>query len=294
MTPPGPILTREIAALPSRADDAHKGDVGRIVILGGCCDTTLMAGAPALAANAALRAGAGLVQLLVPEPIRTTVAVLAPCATLRTLPSTVAGVVDAVTDFAADTVAIGPGLGNTLEPDVLVEVLNRLAIPIVLDADGLNRLGEAKSTSLANPDRIVMTPHTGELLRLLSARGDDRAIGSDADSRGAAALALVEKYGGIAVLKGQGTIVTDGSRLYTNETGNAGMATGGMGDVLTGVIAALIGQRMDPLEAAILGVYLHGLAGDFGAEEMGRWSLTATDLIEYLHVAFAEHQASSE
>lgn len=294
MTQPGPILTREIAALPGRLDDAHKGDVGRIAILGGCCDDTLMAGAPALAANAALRAGAGLVQVLVPEPIRTTVAALAPCATLRTLPLTSAGIVDAVTDFAADVVAVGPGLGHTLKPEVLVEVLDRLAIPVVLDADGLNRLGEAKPTSLANPDRIVMTPHPGELRRLLTARGDDRAIGPDVDSRCAAAMSLVERYGGIAVLKGQGTIVTDGSRLYTNETGNAGMATGGMGDVLTGVIAALIGQRMELLEAAILGVYLHGLAGDFGAEEMGRWSLTATDLIEYLHVAFAEHQANSE
>jgi NAD(P)H-hydrate epimerase len=94
------------------------------------------------------------------------------------------------------------------------------------------------------------------------------------------------------VLKGRGTIVTNGQRLYLNETGNAGMATGGTGDVLTGVIAALIGQRLEPFEAAILGVYLHGLAGDFASEELGRWSMTAMDLVEYLPEAFSEHELS--
>jgi NAD(P)H-hydrate epimerase len=94
------------------------------------------------------------------------------------------------------------------------------------------------------------------------------------------------------VLKGRGTIVTNGRRLYVNETGNAGMATGGAGDVLTGVIAALIGQRMEVFEAGILGVYLHGLAGDFASEELGRWSMTATDLVEYLPEAFCEHEMS--
>jgi NAD(P)H-hydrate epimerase len=94
------------------------------------------------------------------------------------------------------------------------------------------------------------------------------------------------------VLKGRGTVVTNAERLYVNETGNAGMATGGTGDVLTGVIAALIGQNMDPYEAAILGVYLHGLAGDFAAEELGRWSMTALDLVEYLPEAFSEYGMS--
>ncbi|MDO8630788.1 MAG: NAD(P)H-hydrate dehydratase, partial [Phycisphaerales bacterium] len=94
------------------------------------------------------------------------------------------------------------------------------------------------------------------------------------------------------VLKVRGTIVTNGDRIYTNETGNSGMATAGAGDVLSGVIAALIGQRMEPFEAAILGVYLHGLAGDFAAEELGRWSMTAFDIIDYLPEAFGEHEAS--
>jgi NAD(P)H-hydrate epimerase len=105
-------------------------------------------------------------------------------------------------------------------------------------------------------------------------------------------LALVHEYGCIAVLKGSGTIVTNGERMYINETGNSGMATGGTGDVLTGVIAALIGQKLDPFEAAILGVYLHGLAGDFAAEELGRRSITALDVIEFLSDALREIELS--
>ena len=115
MTVDEPVLTREIAPLPFRRDDAHKGEMGRVAVVGGCCRETMMAGAPALTANAALRAGAGLVQVLVPEPIRTTVAALAPCATLRTLPSDPATVVHAIEDFGADVVALGPGLGDSLD-----------------------------------------------------------------------------------------------------------------------------------------------------------------------------------
>ena len=113
-------------------------------------------------------------------------------------------------------------------------------------------------------------------------------INATPNSRRDAACALVECDGCTTVLNGRGTIVTDGQRLFLNETGNAGMATGGTGDVLTGLLAALLGQRMDPLEAAILGVYLHGLAGDFAAEELGRRSMTATALIDYLPAAFCE------
>jgi NAD(P)H-hydrate epimerase len=163
----------------------------------------------------------------------------------------------------------------------------------VVDADGLNQLATASPSALPDPRHLILTPHPGELRRLLAARGHDMSVAPNSEARRAAACALHEAYGCIVVLKGRGTVVTNGERLYINETGNAGMATGGAGDVLTGVIAALIGQRMDPFEAAILGVYLHGLAGDFASEELGRWSLTATDLIEYLPVAFSEHELSA-
>jgi len=284
------IVTHEIAAAPSRRDDAHKGEVGRIVIIGGCCNEVCMVGAPALAANAAFRSGAGLVQMLVPEAIRTSVAVLAPCATVRSLPSDSRGLIQATTDFHADVVAIGPGLGDSLSASVAAEFLAGFRGPFVIDADGLNLLATAPRFDIPDPRRVVLTPHPSEARRLLAAKNIDRTIDGTAPSRRAAASALVEAYGCTVVLKGRGTIVTNGDRIYTNETGNAGMATGGTGDVLTGVIAALIGQKMEPFEAAILGVFLHGLAGDYAAEELGRWSMTALDLIDYLPEAFREHE----
>jgi NAD(P)H-hydrate epimerase len=198
----------------------------------------------------------------------------------------------AVTDFGADVVALGPGLGQSLSPAVVTEFLNSFPGPMVVDADGLNAVAAAPPFVVSEPQRVVITPHPGELHRLLQARGKDREISGTTPSRRAAASALVEAYGCIAVLKGRGTIITNGKRMFINETGNSGMATGGSGDVLTGIIAALIGQRMDPFEAAILGVYLHGLAGDFAAEELGRWSLTAMDIIDYLPEAVCEHEAS--
>ncbi len=286
------IITREVASLPERSDDAHKGDVGRIVVIGGCCGEVVMVGAPALAANAAFRTGAGLVQMLVPEAIRTSVAVLAPCATTRTVATDADALLAAVSDFHADAVALGPGLGDTLSPGVVADLLTRLPCPVVVDADGLNLLAAAPAFSIPDPERVVLTPHPGELARLLAARDLDHAVDRSPASRRTAVCALAEAYGCTTVLKGRGTIVTNGRRLYLNETGNAGMATGGAGDVLTGVIAALIGQKMEPFEAAILGVYLHGLAGDFAAEELGRWSMTAMDLVEYLPEAFSEFEMS--
>jgi len=162
--------------------------------------------------------------------------------------------------------------------------------PIVIDADGLNLLAGVPRFDIPDARRVVLTPHPGEARRLLAARGDDRAIDASSPARRAAASALSALYGCTVVLKGRQTIVTNGDRIYTNETGNSGMATGGTGDVLTGVIAALIGQKMDPFEAAILGVFLHGLAGDYAAEELGRWSMTALDVIDYLPEAFCEHE----
>lgn len=286
-------ITREIAPIPGRGDDAHKGDVGRLVIIGGCANEVAMVGAPALAANAAFRSGTGLVQLLVPEAIRTATAVLAPCATTRTLPTDADSLARAVGDFHADVVALGPGLGDSLTPSVVIDFLAQCPLPAVIDADGLNRIAEAPTFNIPDAKRIVMTPHGGEMRRLLAARGRDLTVDRTSALRRAAACALVEAYGCVAVLKGRGTIVTNGERLYVNETGNAGMATGGAGDVLTGMIAGLIGQGMDPFEGAILGVYLHGLAGDFASEELGRWSMTAMDLVEYLPEAFCEHDLSA-
>jgi hydroxyethylthiazole kinase-like uncharacterized protein yjeF len=282
------IITREIPPLPRREDDAHKGSVGRIIILGGSADEVSMIGAPALTANAALRGGAGLVQLFVPAAIRDVVASIAPCTTVRTMPADVVGLLRAAEEYQADVAVVGPGLGRTLAPSVIVEFVQRFEGPVVIDADGLNQIALADRFRFDHPERIVMTPHPGEMQRLLVARGLERIAGPTSASRRAAACALVEAYGCNAVLKGRGTVVTNGRRLYVNETGNSGMATAGTGDVLTGLIAALIGQGMVPFEASILSVYLHGLAGDFAAEELGRRSMTTLDLIEFLPDAFCE------
>ncbi|UCF32427.1 MAG: NAD(P)H-hydrate dehydratase, partial [Phycisphaerales bacterium] len=178
---------------------------------------------------------------------------------------------------------------DSLSPDVVQEVLCAFTGPIVVDADGLNVLAAAGRFTVNDPGRVIITPHPGEMRRLLKGRGVNASFDNSPKQRRAAAVALVEEYGFTVVLKGRGTVVTDGKRLYINETGNAGLASGGTGDVLTGVIAGLLGQKMAPLEAAILGVYVHGLAGDFAAEELGRLSMDAVDVIEYLPEAFGEH-----
>lgn len=289
---PDVILTREIPPLPPRGDDSHKGDVGRIVIIGGCCDDLLMVGAPAMAASAALRGGAGLVQMFVPEPIRAAAATLAPCATARTLPAESVPILEAIRDYKADVVVVGPGLGRSLAPSVIVELLTYYPGAMVVDADALNLLAEVGPCDIPDPHRVVLTPHPGEMQRLLAAGGRSVDADHSPSARREAACALVATYGCTVVLKGRGTVVTNGDRLYVNETGNSGMATAGMGDVLTGLIAALIGQRMVPLEAAILGVYLHGLAGDLAADELGKHSLTALDVIDFLPEAFGDYALS--
>ena len=286
---PNVTITREVSPLPTRADDAHKGNVGRIVIIGGGCGEVCMAGAPALAAMAAARSGAGLVQMFVPEAARGAAVTICPVATARTLPATTAQLLKALNDYAPDVVALGPGLGDALSAEVVVQFLQQFSGPVVVDADGLNLLATLSPPPISNPQRIVLTPHSGEARRLLVAAGKGGDFAAAMESRKQAALDLVAAYGCNVVLKGHGTIVTDGQRLFINATGNSGMATGGAGDVLTGIIAALIGQKMVPLEAAILGVHLHGLAGDFAAEELGRHSLMAMDLIDYLPEAFCEH-----
>jgi len=286
------IVTREVAALPQRADNAHKGDVGRVVVIGGSYGETVMVGAPALAANAAFRAGAGLVRLVVPHELRVSAGVLAPCATMQSLPETSEELLSIVHGFSADVVAVGPGLGTSLDANVIAEFLAGFAGPVVVDADALNQIATVGSLNIPVPHRVVFTPHPGEARRLLATEDDNTSTDTGPDARRDMACALVEKYGCTVALKGLGTIVTNGDRIYTNHTGNPGMATAGTGDVLTGLIAGLIGQKLEPVEAAILGTYLHGLAGDFASEELGRWSMTATDVLDYLPEAFGDYEAS--
>jgi len=295
MTPPDKNRTPSDAVppvrLPRRAADAHKGHFGLALVVGG---SRGMVGAVALAGMAALRGGAGLVRLAVPKTCQDTVAGFEPSYMTTGLPADDAGRIawtarEKIAELAeaATVTAVGPGLGRSGELDLLVEWLyENLAEPMVVDADGLNALA-ARPEVLARPGGPrVLTPHPGEFARLLGTRN------VSPDERQAAAVELAGRSGVVLVLKGHRTIITDGGPPAVNTTGNPGMATGGAGDVLTGLITALACQGLAPLDAARLGVYLHGLAGDLAAEQLGEESMIASDLVRFLPNAFRSMQGS--
>ncbi|KPJ74193.1 MAG: hypothetical protein AMK72_04800 [Planctomycetes bacterium SM23_25] len=263
---------------PKRPADAHKGTAGLVLVVAG---SRGMAGAAALAGNAALRGGAGLVRIATPDAALDTVAALAPCCTTAPLPDDGACVnaraAGRILELAADqhVLAMGPGLGQTLGVKSVVRaVLVGIKIPVVLDADALNVLaGDAAEALRKARVPLVVTPHPGEAARLLGASADD--VQTD---RQGAAMRLVG-LGTVAVLKGAGTVVCDGQRMYVGDTGNPGMATAGSGDVLTGLLAALVASGMEPFDAAVLAVWAHGRAGDLAAERMGVLGLTALDIL---------------
>lgn len=282
-----------VPALPRRRREGHKGDYGRVLVVGG---SRGMIGAPGLTANAALRGGAGLVQLAVPEPIQLAVAGLAACATSIPLACKADGSLahKAIAQFneaaqASDLVVVGPGMGIGAAQQEMVRSALGCGKPLVLDADGLTTLAKIADWPALRTGPLVLTPHPGEFATLTG-----RAVRDvQADREGLAAWWARAWCAGAAgevvcVLKGAGTVVSDGDRLFVNPTGNPGMATGGAGDVLTGLTAALWCQLNDPFEAACLAVYCHGRAGDLGAEVLGEVSLTASDLIHYLPEAIRE------
>ncbi|MEN6458142.1 MAG: NAD(P)H-hydrate dehydratase [Thermoguttaceae bacterium] len=283
-------MNDELPKLSPRNDDAHKGDFGLALIVGG---SRGMAGAAALAGMAALRGGAGLVRMAVPEPCLETVASFEPSYVTIPLPADAEGRIapaafDRIAELAqqATVLACGPGLGRSLGLDSLVvRLYQEIPKPMVFDADALNALA-AESESLTQPGGPrVLTPHPGEFARLVGRK-------LDGDARHQAAIQMAARCGIVVVLKGHRTLVTDGRRHSLNATGNPGMATGGMGDVLTGLIAALACQGLGPFEAARLGVHLHGLAGDRCAEDLGQVAMIASDMIDYLPEAFQEYSAS--
>ncbi len=277
--------TFQVPPLPPRAEDAHKGMVGRIAVVGGRYDQTAMIGAPAMVANAAFRSGAGLVQIIAPQAALGYALTLAPAATAQAYPADDSQTISSLLiAFGADVVAVGPGLDPKVDADCMQDLLTHFSGNAVIDADGLNLLATMGQWTAHWPHQMVLTPHPGEMERLLVGR----SLEASATDRTEAAVALSRSTGAVVVHKGARTVVTDGTQVYVNQTGNSGMATGGAGDVLTGIIAALLGQSMTPMDAAVLGVYVHGLAGDMASEELGRLSITALDLIDYLSDAFCE------
>jgi len=281
--------------LAKRATDAHKGNFGRVLIVGG---SRGMVGAPALAANAALRGGAGLVTFAAPENVQLAVAVLCPCATSVPLTCDDGGrlALPSVRQLRTaldrcDVAGIGCGLSVGLGQRMLLQAALECKKPLVIDADGLNNLRDIDNWPAIRKAPVVLTPHPGEFSHLTG-----NAIGEVQSSRLDSAVSAVRRWREqsghdaplVCVLKGAATVVTDGARAYVNPTGNPGMASGGSGDVLTGLVAALIGQELAPFEAACLGVWCHGRAGDLAADKLGQVGMIASDLLDFLPGAMRE------
>jgi NAD(P)H-hydrate epimerase len=280
-----------VPRLPPRPADAHKGTYGRVLVVAG---RRGMTGAAILCGGAALRGGAGLVTVACPDVMQGVVAVGNPCYTTVGLPADAAGgfarsAAPAVTRLAggADALAVGPGVGTDEgAEEVVVAALAARGTNLVLDADGLNVLARLTGGGLL-ADRAaetVLTPHPGEFARLLGGR---TAADVQAGREGLA-VEYARQAGVVLLLKGHRTVVTDGARVYLNGTGNPGMATGGTGDVLTGLVAALLGQGLGGFEAAVVGAWAHGRAGDLAAGDLGQTALTAADVLAYLPKALRE------
>ncbi|HBG28904.1 MAG: NAD(P)H-hydrate dehydratase [Planctomycetes bacterium GWF2_41_51] len=277
----------KLPKLPVRKEYCHKGDFGKVCIIAGSAG---FSGAAALAGKSALRSGSGLVRVAVPKSILPIVASIEPCYTTIPLAEDSTGkisvkAIDTVLKAIADNdvIAFGPGIGICAGVKIILENLLKVKnLKLVIDADGLNNLANIKNWPKITKANVIITPHPGEMKRLWS--GLLRKLMPQ--ERETAASDFVKESGVVLVLKGYQTIVADREKFYINTTGNPGMATAGTGDVLTGIITSLYGQKLENFAAAQLGVYVHGLAGDFAAKDKGQVSLIATDLIDYLPQAF--------
>jgi len=285
------LITPEMVAarIPLRKPDGHKGDFGKLFALAG---STGMTGAAAMAAKSALRSGCGLVKVGCPRATLPVIASLVLEATSCPLPDVakkgalaLRGLGE-VRKLAAehDAVAVGPGIGMHHETSELVRrFVSTLDRPMVIDADGLNAFVGHTDLLAKIKAPAVLTPHPGEFMRLT----DGAPVPSDIHERIETARRFATANNLVLVLKGSPTIVADAQgNCYLNPTGNSGMATGGSGDVLTGAIGSFLSQRMSAINAAVCGVYVHGLAGDLAADELTERSVIAGDLIDFLPQAF--------
>ena len=266
-----------LSLLPERLPESHKGDYGKILLL---CGSVGYTGAASLAAMGALRTGAGLVYLGVPESIYAIEAgkllepVVFPLPDRDGMFSPAAA--DAIKDRlqSMDAVLIGPGIGQSEGTQKFVEfVLQNFQGPVVVDADGINVLKPHKDILRGRTSPTILTPHPGEFCRFTD---------HDCSDRISAAVDLANDLGVVVILKGNQTVITDGTDCYINPTGNPGMAVGGSGDVLAGMITALLGIGLMPLEAAACGVWLHGAAGDLCAKELGQYGMLPSDMLNVL------------
>ncbi|MDK2930947.1 MAG: ADP-dependent NAD(P)H-hydrate dehydratase / NAD(P)H-hydrate epimerase [Bacillota bacterium] len=267
--------------LPARDPDSHKGTFGRVLVVAG---SQGMAGAAALASLAALRSGAGLVTLAVPKSLQDIMHSRLTEVMTRALPETESGSVSlqaqALLDGilrGAEALAIGPGLSMHSETAQLVRnIVMTTSVPAVIDADGLNAIAQDPGTLKTSKAPIVLTPHPGEMARLTGL-----SVHEIKRDRLSVTMKAAAQWGKVVVLKGARTVIADPSgEAHINPTGNSGMATAGSGDVLTGLIAGLLAQGVSALEAAVLGTYVHGLAGDIAAARRGEMGMIAGDILE--------------
>lgn len=292
------IKTPLLRSLFARDNDSHKYHYGRVLVIGGSAS---MAGAPVLAGRAALRSGAGVVELCVPECIANVAASFDPCLITHHFASDANGCFTAAClddlyalAMRADVVVCGPGMGRAEGVAVIVKKLwQEMPRPIIFDADALFALSKMTSEEIAlHAGARIITPHAGEMQRLL----DDSEMPVNLSAENSrkqlenAAFAFAKRNSVIVVLKGHHTLVADGDSKIHNDTGNPGMASAGSGDVLSGIIAALVGQAVPALEAAQIAVWAHGMAGDLATETLTQLSVTANDMIDFLPRAWQKIQ----
>ena len=262
--------------LPRRERDTHKGNYGKILLL---CGSRGFTGAAALAARGALRTGAGLVYLAVPESIYAIEAVKLTEPVVLPLPeedgmlcaASLAKIGELLPKMDAVLFGSGSGIGPGTEK-VLEFLLKNAECPLVLDADGITLAARHKDILRDRLAPTILTPHDGEFARL-------KPIDA---SRLEQTMAMARELGAVVLRKGHRTLITDGTECWENQTGNPGMATGGSGDVLSGIILSLLGQGLQPLLAAAAGAWLHGAAGDLAAEKLGEYGMLPGDLVEEL------------
>lgn len=260
--------------LKKRKPNANKGDFGRTLIVAG---SPGMLGAAALASRGALRVGSGLTYLAVPKELVNFANTMTP--EVITLPF------EKISKLQPDAIAIGPGLGQGRE---IKKILHKLVIShssLVIDADAINVLAKTPGLLKKKHARIILTPHPGEMSRLVH-----KSVEFIQQNRVTVAKVAARHFNCLVVLKGHRTVIADpAGKVHINKTGNPGMAKGGTGDVLTGMIAGLLAQGFSPWEAAVAGVHLHGLAGDLAAKEKGEYGMTASDLIEMIPYAIQQN-----
>ena len=263
-----------LSVLPTRPERSNKGTFGQVAVVGGCVG---MSGAAYFSAKAAYRTGCGLVRIISPLDNRIIYQTQLPEAVLTLYNAEAPDERDIKNAVCrASAVVLGVGLGTSETSKKILEyTLASVSSPIVIDADGLNLLAADKEILKRLPKNTVITPHAAEMSRLTGL-----PVSSILDDVAGVSERFAEEYGVVCVMKDANTAVSDGQRTMINSSGNSGMATGGSGDVLSGIIASLMAQGMMPFEAAALGVYIHGLAGDIASEALSEYSVMASDIID--------------